>query len=125
MTKAFLFLLRDRARAWIYSLAFDSIMTWDHLKINFLTRYFLQNKITQLRNQITSFIQKDEEYLYESWVQFKEMLTLSSHHGLEIWLIVDTFCNRLLYTTRMTVDATACGAFMNKSIENMAQNHYQ
>ena len=60
------------------------------------------------------------------------MLRLCPHHVLEKWLIIHTFYNGLLYTTRIYVDATAGGALMNKTyieayalIENMAQNHYQ
>ena len=63
---------------------------------------------------------------------FKEMLRLCPHHGLEKWLIIHTFYNGLLYTTKIYVDAAACGALMYKTytvayalIENMAQNHYQ
>ena len=60
------------------------------------------------------------------------MLRICPHHGLEKWLIVHTFYNGLSYTTKMTVDAAAGGALMNKNyteayalIEDMAQNHYQ
>jgi len=54
------------------------------------------------------------------------------HHGLEQWLIIHTFYNGVLYNTRMTIDAAAGGALMDKPfqeayelIENIAQNHYQ
>jgi len=64
--------------------------------------------------------------------RFKETLRLCPHHGLEMWLIIHTFYNGLLYTTKIYVDAAAGGALMNKTytaayalIENMAQNHYQ
>jgi hypothetical protein len=60
------------------------------------------------------------------------MLRLCPHHGLEKWLIVHTFYNGLSYTTKMSVDAAAGGALMNKNyteayalIEDMAQNHYK
>jgi len=60
------------------------------------------------------------------------MLRICPHHGLEKWLIVHTFYNGLSYTTKMTFDAAAGGALMNKNytaayalIEDMAQNHYQ
>jgi len=60
------------------------------------------------------------------------MLRLCPYHGLEKWLIVHTFYNGLSYTTKMTVDAAAGGALMNKNyteayalIEEMAQNHYE
>lgn len=54
------------------------------------------------------------------------------HHGLEKWLIIHTFYNGMLYKTRMTINASAEWALMNKPfndvyvlIEDMAQNHYQ
>jgi len=54
------------------------------------------------------------------------------HHGLEKWLIIHTFYNGLLYTTKIFVDTVAGGALMNKTytsayslIEDMAQNQYQ
>ena len=57
------------------------------------------------------------------------MLRLCPHHGLEKWLIIHTFYNGVLYTTKIYVDAAADGALMNKTytaayalIENMAQN---
>ena len=97
-----------------------------------LARFFPPSKTAKLRDQITWFNQKDGESLYDAWEHFKEMLRLCPHHGLEKWLIVHTFYNGLSYTTKMTVDAAAGGALMNKNyteaytlIEDMAQNHYQ
>ncbi|XP_073222385.1 uncharacterized protein [Cicer arietinum] len=130
--RLFPFPLRDRARAWLHSLPSESITTWDQLKQAFLGRYFPPSKTAQLRNQITSFSQKEGESLYEAWENFKEMLRLCPHHGMERWLIIHTFYNELSYTTRMTVDDDAGGAFINKNIEesyalieDMEHNHYQ
>jgi hypothetical protein len=60
------------------------------------------------------------------------MLRLCPHHGLEKWLIIHTFYNGLLYTTKIYVDAAAGEALMKKTyttsyalIEDMTQNHYQ
>ena len=57
------------------------------------------------------------------------MFSLCPHHGLEKWLIIHTFYNGLTYMTRITVDAAAAGALMNKDftityalIEDMALN---
>jgi len=57
------------------------------------------------------------------------MLRLYPHHVLEKWLIIHTFYNSLLFTTKKNVDAAAGGALMNKTytgayalIEEMAQN---
>jgi hypothetical protein len=88
--------------------------------------------MAQLRNLITCFRQKDGESHFEAWERYKDLLRAFPHHGLEKWLIIHTFYNGLLYNTRMTIDAAAGGALMNKSfdeawglIEDMAQNHYQ
>ena len=85
------------------------------------------SKSAKLRDQITRFTQKDRESLYDAWERFKEMLRLCPHHGLEKWLIVNTFYNSLSYTTKTTVDAAGGGALMNKNyieayalIEDMA-----
>ena len=98
----------------------------------FLARFFPPFKTAKLRDQITRFTQKDGESLYDAWERFKEMLRLCPHHGFEKWIIVHTFYNGLSYTTKMTVDAAAGGALMNKNyteahalIEDMAQNQYQ
>jgi len=128
----FPFTLRDRASAWFHLLQNGSITSWDQMRQAFLAKFFPHSKTAQLRNQIIRFTQRDGECLYDVWERFKEMLRLCPHHGLEKWLIIHTFYNGLLFTTKMNVDATAVGALMNKTyigayalIEDMAQNHYQ
>jgi hypothetical protein len=128
----FPFSLRDRASAWFHSLEVGSITSWDQTRQAFLARFFPPSKTPKLRDQITRFNQKDGESLYDVWERFKEMLRLCPHDGLEKWLIVHTFYNVLSYTTKMSVDAAACGALMNKNytvayalIEDMTQNHYK
>ncbi|XP_058732590.1 uncharacterized protein LOC131604121 [Vicia villosa] len=85
-----------------------------------------------LRAQINGFRQKDNESLFEAWERYKDMLRLCPHHGLEEWLIIHTFYNRLLNNMRLTIDAVAGGTLMDKAyddayalIESMALNHYQ
>jgi len=130
--RLFPFSLRDRASAWLDSLPSNSITTWNELKKAFLARYFPPRKTAQMRNLITCFRQKDGESLFEAWERYKDLLRACLHHGLEKWLIIHTFYNGLLYNTKMTIDAAAGGALMNKPfaeawglIEDMAQNHYQ
>jgi len=127
----FPFSLRDKASAWFHLLEVGSITSWDQMRRAFLTRFFPLSKTVQLRARLYQFAQKDWESLYDAWERFKEMLRLCPHHGLEKWLIIHTFYNGLLYTTKIYVDAAAGGALMNKTytaayalIENMEQNHY-
>jgi len=128
----FPFSLRDGASAWFHSLQVGSITSWGQKRQAFLARFFPPSKTVQLRDQITRFTQKDGESLYDAWERFKEMLRIFPHHGLEKWLIIHTFYNGLLYTTKMNVDAVVGGALMNKTytaayplIEDMTQTHYQ
>jgi len=60
-----------------------SITTWDELTKAFLAKFFPPSKTAILRNQITSFTQKENESLYEAWEQFKDLLRLCPHHGLQ------------------------------------------
>lgn len=128
----FPFSLRDRAKAWIYSIPPGTVRTWDQLTKAFLGKYFPTSKTVQLRNQISSFMQKDGESLYEAWERFKELLRMCPHHGLEKWLRVQTFYNGLSPNTKLIVDAAAGGCLTMKTpdesyqlIEDMAQNHQQ
>ncbi|XP_045831437.1 uncharacterized protein LOC123922791 [Trifolium pratense] len=130
--RLFPFSLRDKARAWLQSLPSNSVATWNELKKVFLARYFPPSKTAMLRAQINGFRQRDNESLFEAWERYKEMIRICPHHGLENWLIIHTFYNGLLYNTRMTIEAAAGGALMDKPynqayqlIESMAQNHYQ
>lgn len=62
----FPFSLRNRSITWLYSLASNSITTWNELKKVFLSIYFSPSKTTVFRNQITLFRQDDEESLFEA-----------------------------------------------------------
>ncbi|XP_073222379.1 uncharacterized protein [Cicer arietinum] len=64
--RLFLWSLRDIAIAWLHSLPSGFISTWDQLKQTFIVRYFLPSKTADLRNQITSFSQKEGHYK-NSW----------------------------------------------------------
>jgi len=57
----FSFSLRDKARMWLHSLPPGSISTWDELTKAFLARFFPPSKTSSLRNQITSFAQREDE----------------------------------------------------------------
>jgi len=128
----FPFSLRDKARAWLHSLSPASISTWEELTKAFLTKFFPPSKTASQRNQITSFIQREDETLYEAWERFKDILRLCSHHGLQKWMVVQTFYNRVTQPVRSMIDAAAGGTLMSKTeeeaynlIEEMALNNYQ
>jgi len=107
--------LRDRARAWLYSLPSECITTLDELTRAFLAKFFPPSKTASLSNQITNFIQKDDETLCEAWERFKDLLHLCPHHGLQYWMIIQAFYNGVTQSVRSTIDAAARGTLMSKT----------
>ncbi|KAH9672110.1 hypothetical protein KPL70_017603 [Citrus sinensis] len=130
--RLFPFSLRDKAKEWLNSLPAGTITTWDGLAQKFLAKYFPPAKTTKLRNDITTFAQFEMESLYEAWERYKDLLRKCPHHGLPVWLQVQTFYNGLGSNTRTMIDAAAGGTLMGKTpeaayelLEEMTSNNYQ
>ena len=82
--KLFPYSLKDKAKSWLNSLEPNSIHTWNELAEKFLSKYFPPIKNARMRNEITSFRQRDSESLFEAWERWKELLRKCPHHGLPI-----------------------------------------
>jgi len=95
--------------------------TWDELIRAFLTKFFPPSKTVSLRNQIATFTPREDESLYEVWERFMDLLRLCPHHGLQKWMIIQTFYNRVTQPVRSTIDAMAGGTLINKT-EDKAYN---
>ncbi|KAK5832859.1 hypothetical protein PVK06_016664 [Gossypium arboreum] len=88
--------------------------------------------MAKLRNDISSFVQMDLETLYDAWERYKDLLRRCPHHGLPLWLQVQTFYNGMNPSIRQMIDAAAGGTINNKTledayefIEEMSPNNYQ
>ena len=86
--RLFPFSLNNKAKAWLISLPPGTITTWDGLVNAFLTKYFPLTKSAKMRNDITNFLQQDQESLYEAWERFKDLLRKCPHHDLPMWMQV-------------------------------------
>jgi len=127
----FPFSLRDRASDWLQHEEPNSFTTWETLSKAFLSKYFSPDKTAKLRNDITSFAQREGEFLYKAWERFKDLQQQCSHHGVPNWLLVQTFYNGLEQSVKISVDAVPRGALIGKSIEaakalleEMTSNNY-
>lgn len=96
----------------------------------FLAKYFPPAKTTKMWNDISSF--SWSETLYNMWERIKELLRKYSHHGLPLWLQVQTFYNMINSATRQMIDAVAKRTLNSKTLEvvhdlneQMAKNSYQ
>ncbi|KAG8486469.1 hypothetical protein CXB51_019760 [Gossypium anomalum] len=74
----------------------------------------------------------DFETLYDAWERYNDLLKRCPHHGLPLWLQVQTFYNGVNPSTRQLIDAAAGGTLNNKTleeayefIEEMSLNNYQ
>ncbi|KAK8593410.1 hypothetical protein V6N12_045492 [Hibiscus sabdariffa] len=67
--------------------------SWADLCCSFLMRYNPPNMHTQLRNDIVSFRQADDESMYESWDRYKGLLRKCNNHGFQDWTQVVMFYN--------------------------------
>ncbi|KAA3483828.1 Transposon Ty3-I Gag-Pol polyprotein [Gossypium australe] len=130
--RLFPFSLRNKAKQWLNSLPRGSITTWEQMTEKFLLKYFLPAKTAKLRNNISSFVQMDLETLYDAWERYKDLLRRCPHHGLPLWLQVQTFYNGVNPSTRQLIDAATGGTLNNKTpeaayefIEEMSLNNYQ
>ncbi|KAK5803030.1 hypothetical protein PVK06_030670 [Gossypium arboreum] len=130
--RLFPFSLRNKSKQWLNSLPRWSITTWEQMTEKFLLKYFPPAKTAKLRNDIFSFVQIDLEILYDSWERYKDLLRRCPHHGLPLWLQVQTFYNDVNPSTIQMIDAAAGGTINNKTpeeayefIEEMSLNNYQ
>ena len=78
---------------------------------------------------IVSFQQQHDESFTEAWERFQNYIEDCPHHGIEEWLLMQTFYHGLISSTRESIDAAAGGAFLSLKlsdakalVEKMASN---
>ncbi|GJQ90677.1 hypothetical protein Tco_0001816 [Tanacetum coccineum] len=89
--RLFQFSLRDQASNWLERLPAGSISTWEDLT----TR----------------------ESLSGAWTRFKDLLQKVPHHGIELWLQVQIFYDRIDEALKKTIDYAAEGQLRKLSAE--------
>jgi len=70
------------------------------------------------------------ESIPEAWEILQEYILVCPHHAMEEWLVLQSFYNRLMTTSRAHLDAAAGGACLDLTIakakaliEKMVSNH--
>ncbi|KAK8696376.1 hypothetical protein V6N13_001512 [Hibiscus sabdariffa] len=130
--KLFPYSLTDKARAWLNNLQPGSLRSWTELCRSFLAKFSYNNMTDNLRNQITSFRQEDDEAMHEAWERYRDLFRRCPMHGLPEWTQVSIFYNSVNTPTRMMLDASANGTLLDKPpregleiLDKLAQNDYQ
>jgi len=87
------------------------------------------DKTNALRGKILSFQQQHDESVLEAWKHFQDYILEFPYHGMENWLLMQTFYHGLSNSTRETMDAATGGVFLSLTIpqvtalvEKMASN---
>ena len=84
-------------------------------------KYFPPSKTAKVVNEITSFQQFEHESLSEAWDRFTELQRSCPHHGLPKDVLIRTFYNGVISSTRDSIDAKAGGFFMRKTVDEATQ----
>nr|GFA23293.1 reverse transcriptase domain-containing protein [Tanacetum cinerariifolium] len=83
----------------------------------FLEKYFPPSMVTKLRNEITNFLQRPNESLFEAWECYKLSIDRCPNHNMLPVTQIDTFYNGLTLRHRDTINAAAGGTFMKRHPE--------
>ena len=96
----------------------------------FLEKFFPVGKTNALRGKISNFQQQKGETIPEAWEHFQEYISDCPHHGMEDWLLMQSFYHGLTQRAHEQLDATAGGSFMSLTIrkaetlmKKIASNH--
>ncbi|GKA30793.1 hypothetical protein Tco_0717098 [Tanacetum coccineum] len=74
-------------------------------------------RTAKLRNNVLMFQQHLGESLSEAWTRFKDLLQKVPHHGIDLWLKVQIFYDRIDQTLKRTMDYAAEGRLRKMSAE--------
>ena len=113
----FPFSLRDNAATWYESLPYGSVDTWEELVEAFLGRFFPLSLTTKRRREIIVFQQGEDESLYTAWEGYKRLLKRCPMHDIDLKTQMDIVYHSLNDTSKGIIDASCCGAFKWKSVE--------
>nr|GFC81095.1 reverse transcriptase domain-containing protein [Tanacetum cinerariifolium] len=109
--------LTHHATVWFDRLPRNSINTFEQMEKMFLRKYFPPSMVTKLRNEVTNFLQRLDESLFEAWECYKLSIDNFPDPYMLPVIQLDTFYNGLTLRHRDTINVDAGGTFMKISLE--------
>nr|GEU83702.1 reverse transcriptase domain-containing protein [Tanacetum cinerariifolium] len=94
------------AHRWLEKEPPRSITTWDDLVSKFIKEFFPPSRTTNIRNEISNFQQKFDEFFHEAWERYKDLLLTCPYHGFTELHRLDTFYNALNPADQDSLNAT-------------------
>jgi len=117
LLRVFPFSLLGKAKQWFYANK-DKHNTWDLCSTAFLAKFFPTAKTNALHGKISHFQQQHDESVTKAWERFQNYIEDCPLHGIEEWLLMQTFYHRLISSTRESIDTAAGGAFLSLKLSN-------
>ncbi|GJX23977.1 hypothetical protein Tco_0228422 [Tanacetum coccineum] len=114
MLRAFPVSLTRAASCWLRNEPTGSILTWEVLKLKFLSKYCLPTRTAKKMEEINNFQQELDESLLRAWERFEELLMKCPQHYLTDMQYL--FYNGLDVPTRQILDSK--GAIPTKTAAN-------
>nr|GEV28395.1 hypothetical protein [Tanacetum cinerariifolium] len=88
---------------------------------------WIERRTAKLHNDILVFQQHQGESLSEAWTRFKDLLQKVPHHGIDCWLLIQIFYDRLSFHLKCEIDRAVDDKLRDKNtyesweiIENLA-----
>jgi hypothetical protein len=117
----FPFSLEDEARRCYTLASVEAKGNWYELAKKFLLKFFPISKVQDLRRQVLTFKQGEDEGIDEAWDRFNELLERGPNLGFSVDLILHTFYFSLTPNSSRFVNMCAGGDIMDKTISEAAQ----
>ena len=83
----------------------------------YIGRFFPPSLTSERRREIIVFQQGEDESLYIAWERFKRLLKRCPMHGIDLKTQMDIVYHSLNDISKGIIDASYCGAFKRKSVE--------
>jgi hypothetical protein len=117
----FPFSLEDECRRWYTLASIEAKGNWDELVKKFLLKFFPIRKIQDLRRQVLTFKQGEDEGIDEAWDRFNELFDRGPNLGFSGDLMLHTFYFSLTPNSSRSVSMCVGGNIMDKTISEAAQ----
>jgi hypothetical protein len=95
----------------------EVVSTWEKCSNAFLTKFFLLGKTNALWSRISGFQQLTDETITKAWKHLQDYISTCPHHGMEEWLIIQSFYHGLIRSAWEHIDASTGGSFFALSVE--------
>ena len=101
--RLFPFSLLGKAEQWFYQNN-EAVSTWDQCSMSFLANFFPLGETNILHGRISSFQQTGMESIPEAWERLQEYILACPHHGMDEWLVLQSFYNGLTTTSTALIE---------------------